>query len=197
MKVDVQRFLRLTEQAGTIAAFDLEATGLRGDYNSILCVSVKPFGKRPYTISVEKAGHDRKLCKLVREDLKQYDCLYGYYSKGFDWKMINTRLLQHQMEPLEAKPHIDMYYVLKYHLNTSRRSQAHLLDWLEEKATEDEKDALGGDIAKKMSVSAEVWNKILADPDRWMPKMIKRCESDVAGLEALYRRTSHLIRDIK
>jgi hypothetical protein len=196
MKVDVQRFLRLTENAGTIACFDIEATGLRGDYNSILCVSIKPFGEKPYTLAVTKAGEDKKLVKLIREDMKRYDCFVGYYSKGFDWKMLNTRLLQHGLEPLVPKPHIDMYYVLKYHLNTSRRSQGHLLNWLQIETTPDEAGAVG-DVAEKMSVSAEVWNKILANPKKEMPKMIRRCESDAAGLEALYRRTNHLIRDIK
>jgi hypothetical protein len=48
-----------------------------------------------------------------------------------------------------------------------------------------------------MGVSAEVWNKILSDTEQHMPEMRARCESDVKGLEALYKRTRHLIRDIK
>jgi hypothetical protein len=30
-----------------------------------------------------------------------------------------------------------------------------------------------------------------------MKTMVKRCESDCSGLEALYKRTSHLIKEIK
>ena len=196
MNLNVQRFLRLTEQAHTLVCWDIEATGLRGDYNSILCVSFKPYGKKPYTLSVDRPGKDGKLVKLVKAELEKYDCWVGYYSKGFDIKMVNTRLLQHRLDPVIPKPHIDMYYVLKYHLNTSRRSQGHLLTRLQEEATPDEAGAVG-EIAEKMSVSAEVWNMILQDPQKHMPKMRRRCESDAAGLEALYRRTNHLIRDIK
>ncbi len=77
-----------------------------------------------------------------------------------------------------------MYYTLKANTLTARRSQGHLLSWLE---TPEE----------KMTVSAEEWNRILYDTERSMKTMLKRCESDVTGLEALYRKARHLIRDIK
>ena len=184
MNLDSQAFLRLVELAGTIAFYDLEATGLRGDYNSVLCVSVKPFGKRPTTFSVKHPGDDRAVVVAARDYLTSFDCWVGYYSKGFDFPMLNTRLLHWAEAPLLKKPHIDMYYTLKANLNTSRRSQAHLLEWL-------------GTPQKKMTVSADKWNKVLEDPVGNMPTMIKRCESDTAGLEALYRRTKHLIKEVK
>ena len=49
----------------------------------------------------------------------------------------------------------------------------------------------------QMGVSAEAWNEVLRDPGKAMPKMIARCESDTAGLMALYKRTRHLVRDLK
>ena len=119
-----------------------------------------------------------------------------YYGKGFDWKMINTRLLRWQSEPLKKMLHIDMFFTLGHHLLTARRSQAHLLDWLQIDSTADEKPIMG-DVAKKMSVSAEEWNRVLSNPEKSMKTMVKRCESDVAGLEALYRRTRHMIKDVK
>lgn len=196
MRIDAQDFLRLAEQSGTIVFYDLEATGLKGDYNSILCVSIKPYGKQAVTYSIEKPGRDKVVAKQASELLEKADCWVTYYGKGFDFKMINTRLLRWGLPPLNSKPHIDMYYTLKYHLNTSRRSQAHLLDWLQVKSDKDEKPYMGN-IAKKMSVSAEEWNNVLAQPKKSMKVMVRRCESDCAGLEALYRRTKHLIKDIK
>ena len=172
------------EQCHTIACFDIEATGLRGDYNSILCVSIKPYGKPPHTYAVKKAGEDRDVVEAAIQDLSQYDCWVSYYGKGFDFPMINTRALCGGLPPLARKPHIDMYYTLKSHLLTARRSQAHLLDWLNTPE-------------KKMSVSANMWNKVLANIGQAMPVMIKRCESDTRGLEALYKRTRHLIKDVK
>jgi hypothetical protein len=47
-----------------------------------------------------------------------------------------------------------------------------------------------------MSVSASDWSDMPSQTEELMPTMIKRCESDVKGLEALYKRTRHLIKDI-
>jgi hypothetical protein len=41
--IDAQDYLRLLEDANRIAFVDIEATGLRGDYNSTLVVSIKPY----------------------------------------------------------------------------------------------------------------------------------------------------------
>jgi len=197
VQVDAQTFLRLAEAAGTIASFDLEATGLKGDYNSILCVSIRPVGKRCVTYAITKPGHDKEVVKQAAELLSSMDCWITYYGKGFDFYMINTRLLKWGLPPLQRKPHIDMYYTLKSNLNTSRRSQAHLLDWLRIRRTGESTDRDNQEAVHKMTVSADEWNEVLANPRKAMPTMIRRCESDTLGLQALYLRTKHLIKEIK
>lgn len=184
MQVAEQEYLDLVEATHRLAFVDIEATGLRGDYNSVLVVSIKPYGKKAYSFSVEQPGNDQKVVRQAKEALEGYLVWCGYYSKGFDLPMLNTRLLRWKQQPIDKRPHIDMYYTLKYNILTARKSQGHLLSWLE-----------GPD--QKMSVSAEVWNRILADPKAEMGTMIKRCESDVAGLESLYKRARHLIKDVK
>ena len=182
MQLDAQAFLRLVETQKTLMTWDTEATGLRGDYNSILVVSVKPFGQKPQTWSVAKPGQDKALVTAVKATLDTADCWVTYYGKGFDLPMFNTRLLRWGLEPLRAVHHLDMYYMLRYRLLTARRSQGHLLDWL-------------GCDNQKMSVGAETWNDVLSDPQA-LDILRKRCESDCKGLEDLYRRTKHLVRQI-
>lgn len=189
--------MTLVERAKTLCFLDIEATGLRGDYNSVLCVSLKPYGEKPVTYTVIKPGNDKALIKDVKAALLEFDGIVTYYGKGFDWKMLNTRALKHGIEPLKPMPHIDMYYSLKYHLLTARKSQGHLLSWLEIARTKDEMIEGQGDTADKLTVSAEEWNRVLANPEKAMKLMVTRCESDVCGLEALYRRTKHLLRDVK
>lgn len=185
MKVDVQEYLRLVKTAKTLAFWDIEATGLRGDYNSILVASVKPYKSKPTTFKIVQPGNDKKLVRELKDHLESFDCWVTYYGKGFDVKMLDTRLLKWGYQPVVKKPHIDMYYTLKAHLLTARRSQGHLLHWLD--APE-----------QKMSVGAEMWNQILHDPTgEAMATMIKRCESDCKGLESLFDKTDHLIGDIK
>lgn len=183
MKVDTQDFLRLVEKSKSICFFDIESTGLKGDYNTVLVVSVKPYGEKAISFPVVQPGNDQKVVREAKEELEKYDCWVSYYGKMFDIPMLNTRLLKWHQEPINKKPHLDMYFACKSALLTGRRSQAHMLRWI-------------GAETQKMDVSPDAWADVLANPKKHMPTMIERCESDCAGLEALYNRTKHLVRDI-
>lgn len=184
MKIEEKDFLRLVENAGTLAFVDIEATGLRADYNSALVISIRPFGKDPITYTVAQPGNDQKLVRVAKEHLESLDCWCTYYGKGYDIPFLNTRLLKWGIEPIAKRPHIDMYYTLKANLLTARRGQGHMLRFLE---TPEE----------KMDMPPEAWNRIIADFRGEIRTMVQRCESDVAGLEGLYIKTRHLIKEIK
>jgi len=136
------------------------------------------------SFSIKQAGNDQRVVREAKILLEKFDAWVTYYGKGFDIPMLNTRLLRWGQDPIAKRPHVDMYYSLKANILTARRSQGHLLSWL---MTPEQ----------KMSVSAEAWNEVLTSPRKAIGKMIERCESDVAGLESLYQRTKHLIREIK
>lgn len=184
MQIDPQVFLDMAEASHKLAFVDIEVTGLRGDYNSVLVVSVKPYGGKPVSYVVARQGQDRKVVSDAAAALEEYTCWVTYFGKGFDIPMLNTRLLRHGLSPIDKRLHIDMYYVLKYNLLTARRSQSHLLSWLNTPQ-------------QKMSVGAETWNEVVAGDPVALATMVRRCESDTRGLEALYKKTRHLIADIK
>jgi len=184
VNVDAQTFLRLVEASKTLVFVDIESTGLHGDYNSILCVSFKPFGEDPFTYAVPGVGADKGVVQRTKEILEKADCWVSYYGKGFDIPMINTRLFRWGLAPLVKKPHLDLYWQLKSSFNTSRRSQGHLLNWMQLPE-------------EKMSVSASIWAEMGQNFKEKMSVMKKRCESDVTGLEALYKQTRHLPVEIK
>lgn len=184
MQLEAKDFLRLVENNKSIVFWDLESTGLGGDYNSLLVSAVKPYLKKALCEAVTKPGDDRKLCSWSKELLEAADCWVTYYGKGFDIKILNSRLLKWGLMPVEKRPHLDMYFMLKSRLATGRRSQAHLCEWL--KLPE-----------QKMSVSADVWAAHASDWDNSREVLVKRCISDVKGLEALYKRTKQLVGDVK
>jgi uncharacterized protein YprB with RNaseH-like and TPR domain len=179
MQVETPDFLRLVEQAGTLACVDIEGMGLHGDYNSVICVSIKPYHRPVYTFEIKQLGNDQKVVRDAREALGKLDCWVTYFGKGYDIKMLNTRLLRYGVPPIVKKPHLDLYWMLKSHTNTSRRSQGHLITWLELPEP-------------KMAVSADVWATLGVGFKSKMEKMVKRCESDTIGLEKLYDRTKHI-----
>ena len=183
MQLDAKTFLRLCEIAKTICFFDIESTGLNGDYNSILTISIRPFDSSPRFKSVTQAGDDRALVAWARDELAKFDCWVSYYGKGFDVPMIQSRLLVNRLKPLVKKHHVDMYFHMNAHLNTSRRSQAHRLRWLNVDQ-------------QKMSLSPSEWNLVLRNPKRGLRVMERRCNSDTAGLQGLYKRFKGLIGEV-
>jgi len=184
MKIDPQTYLDLAEKTGQLVFFDIEATGLKGDYNSTLVVSFKPYGKRPYSLSIKAVGNDQRVVREAKEELEKYHCWCSYYGKGYDIPMLNTRLLKWGLQPIVSKHHIDMYFVLKSHTVMARRSMGQVAGLL-------------GTPEQKMGVSPNVWSEMGFKVDEHMPQMIKRCESDCSVLEDVYKRTRHLIKDIK
>lgn len=203
MQLDASTFLRLVEETHRLACFDIESTGLNGDYNSILVVAVKPYGRKPTVLAVDTPGDDKKLVQEAAELLSSFDCWVTYYGKGFDVPMIQSRLLYHGLPKLVKKPHVDMYFHLNAHVNTSRRSQGHRINWLSDAppmagmAVERGLDK----VEHKMTVPANVWNRVLAEGGNSedgsaMWKLMERCGSDSKGLEWLLRRTQHLVLEI-
>jgi uncharacterized protein YprB with RNaseH-like and TPR domain len=182
MQLEAQDFLKMVEKGKGLVFVDIESTGLKGDYGSTLVVSVKPYKSKPISFVVKQPGHDQKLVKEAREALENADCWVTYYGKMFDIPFLNTRLLRWGERPISKRPHIDMYFTLKSNIVTARKSQSHLLLWL-------------GTQEQKMGVSADTWAQIGLDTKN-ITTMTKRCESDVAGLENLYDKTKHLIREI-
>jgi uncharacterized protein YprB with RNaseH-like and TPR domain len=187
VNLNEQDFLRLSESANTICFFDLESTGFKGDYNSIIVGSITPYqNKRSNSYSITQVGNDKKVVRELKEELESYDCWVTYYGKGFDLPMLNTRLLKWGYPPVDKRPHLDLYFTLKHQLNTSRKSLGHLVSWLNLPNQEE-----------KMGVSADTWNQIAVDFNKNIKILISRCESDTFILRNLYEKTKHLIREIK
>lgn len=183
MKIDTQKYLDLVENAGDLVFWDIEATGLKGNYNSVLCVSLKPFNGKPYTFKVSQVGNDQKVVREVKEALESYHCWCTFYGKGFDVPMLNTRLLKWGLQPIESRHHIDMYYMLKANTNLSGRSMSAAAAFLRTPE-------------QKMSVGPHVWSEMPFEM-KHMNTMVKRCESDCGVLEDVYSKTRHLIKDIR
>lgn len=184
MQLESKDFLRLAENAGTLMFFDIESKGFQGDYGSVICISTKLYAQDPETIVLRSGREsDKRIVLMAKEKLEEADCWVSYYGKGFDIPMLNTRLLYHGYDPIEKKPHLDLYWALRSRLNTSRRSQGHLLSWLNLPE-------------EKMSVSAAVWSELNANFRDNIGTLVARCESDTKGLEALYERTKHLVVNI-
>lgn len=183
MQIDTQDFIQLMEDAGEVVIYDTEMTGLGGNYNSVLCGSFKPYKQKPYTFQTKRPGDDKEVCKQIAEELSQYKLWVTFNGKSFDMKFINTRLIYWGLPVLERSHHLDILLVARRHLKMRGKSQAALLGWLESEQ-------------QKMDVPPNYWNAVLSNPKKYMPIMVKRCESDTKGLEKLYDQFKHLAASI-
>jgi uncharacterized protein YprB with RNaseH-like and TPR domain len=184
MNVDTQEYLDMVEETGRLATWDIEATQLNADLGSMLCASVKPYGKKPYTFKVKAVGNDVKILRDLKDCLEEYHCWLTYYGKGFDVPFVNTRLLKWGYAPIDTRHHIDLFFTLKSNTKMSSKGLGRFLSLL-------------GTDEQKMGVSQNVWSEMGFKLNTHMPLMVKRCESDTIGLEGLYDKTRHIIKEIK
>lgn len=184
MQLDAQDFIRLVENNQSIVVWDLETQGLNADYGGVICGSVKIVNGPIKTFQVAQLGNDKKVVRELKEYLESFDAWITQYGKMFDVKFLNTRLLKHGLEPLDPRPHIDTYFVGKAHLKLSSGSQAQLLSFL-------------GTQQQKYHLGPENWADLGFDFESKMKEIVKRCETDVKGLEQGFHRLKHVIRDVK
>ena len=185
MNVNAQDYLNLVERSDELVFFDMESSGgFNADFGSTLCVSFKPYGKKPFTLSVKQVGNDQKVVREAKEILEQYQCWVGYYSRGFDIPYLNTRLLKWGVDPIEQRHHLDMYFSLKYKMKMSRKGLGAVADFLRVDTP-------------KINVPQHVWSEMPFNMDKHMKPMITRCEGDCITLEEIYLKTRHMVKEIK
>lgn len=154
-------------------------------------ISAKPFLKPPKTWVIGENMQDKGMCREAADYLNEADAWVTFYGKGHDVPLLNTRLLRWGYKPLKKIHHIDMYFQLKPKLKTGSKSQAHLLNFLQ-----DTMEIMGIPQEEKMAVSPNVWSDLPTQYHRNIKILKERCESDAVGLETLYRVTRHCIVDI-
>lgn len=184
MNISPNEYLELVEATGKLAAWDIEATQLNADLGSVLCASVKPYGKKPYTFRIKAVGNDIKVVRDLKDALEEYHCWLTYYGKGFDVPFVNTRLLKWGYDPIDPRHHIDLFFTLKANTKMSSKGLGRFASML-------------GIPEQKMGVSQNVWSEMGFKLGTHMPVMVKRCESDCVALEQLYDKTKHLVKEIK
>jgi uncharacterized protein YprB with RNaseH-like and TPR domain len=180
MQIGAQQFLDIAERANALCFWDIESSGgLKGDYGSILCVSIRPWRGKCKTFAVTTPGEDRLVVKRAIEELSKYDLWVGFFSRGFDLPMLQTRAVRWSLPLVPKRHHIDCYYSMARKMLLSHRSQAHVNKFIEARE-------------QKLSVSPNVWPAAA----KMMPTIIRRCESDTLGNRDMYIKLRHLVEEI-
>lgn len=172
-----------------IMFLDIETTNLNANFGYILCISWK-FNdeKKVRTISITDfprfktdPTNDKDVVKNFAKELPKADIICGHYSSRFDIPFVNSRLLNHNLNPLPPMPHIDTWRVARYNmkLNSNRLASITAFFSLEEKTP----------------LSGPIWIKAMAGHKPSIRYVVKHCEQDVLVLEQVYNKIRPLINN--
>lgn len=164
---------RVLDLGPKIAYFDMETTGLRPEFDRILCGSILSYPSGTMTtFRIDETEHedfsdDRRLALLIRDCLEQHHIISGWNSKGFDIPFLNTRLSHQGERRLNSHLHIDaMYHYRGWHGVKPRNSK---LSTVAEFWRLDE---------RKMEVDGQIWVKAQGGSREALDVLVERCESD-------------------
>lgn len=111
-----------------VGVWDIETSGLKGDWDIVLCSAIKPYGHdvKPTITKIDLDARDLLkaedgLIEEINDSLNEYDGLISYYGTGFDLRMLRTRSFAHGLKPIPKKHHLDMYFTAKRILNTGSK----------------------------------------------------------------------------
>jgi uncharacterized protein YprB with RNaseH-like and TPR domain len=156
-----------------IAIWDLETTGLKGDFGRLLCGSVLSYPSGEFSsfrIDETNGGSlnkDGPLAVAIRDEIERHWMSAGWFSKGFDFSMLSTRLVVAGERKIASHLHIDPMWFYKGWRGLSMRScslatVAKVLG-LEE---------------TKMDVPDSVWQEARYGDKYSLDILVERCESD-------------------
>jgi hypothetical protein len=151
--------------------WDLETSDLIPGRGRILCASFRDSLTEEITtfINTGNLANDAVIALKCREHLEQYYLTDGWYSKGFDFAFLNTRLVKYGERPVIPALHFDGYwYTAGWRgIKPGKRSLAMAARFF---GLEDE----------KMHIDYDVWVEAAMGGDvEAMHKLVERCESDV------------------
>ena len=177
-----------------ICMVDIETTGFDANFGRVLCVSFKPLGEKPFTISQldwpdrfkTHPWDDGLVVAKAMDIIKQYDVIVTYYGKRFDIPFLRSRLFKagksKQRDPM-MKFHLDLYFYAKFQLSLSRRSMENVGRLLDCKSP-------------KVHPGPNIWLEAGGGNKKAFSEIHKRCEGDVILLEDIYHAVSPYLKSM-
>ena len=181
-----------------VLIFDIESSGLQGDFATILTIGSKWLGEPKKNTLVKNITHfpgwrsdpsnDSKLVKWFYPRMVEADVWVTFFGqaqssgKGFDEPMIVTKLLEHHLPALPDKIHIDIYRTARKYLRIHSRRLAVVAEFL-------------GVPTQKTPILASIWKRAGAGHKESINYLDDHCRKDVWITEEVYYRLRPYIRD--
>ena len=187
-----ERFLDPNEMK--VALFDIEATSLRGDFGMILCAVVKQYGKDDGCVfkldfsNPDLLDAERQMLNEIKDYIESFDGVIGYFSSKYDMPMLRTRMLYHGTKPIPKCKHLDLYFTIKRHVNTTSRRMERVADLMRVNS-----DRL---LPEKTKLDINEWIRVANGRDeKSLDYIVQHCICDVEILEGILNQVKDFVPD--
>ncbi len=167
-----------------IGFLDIEATGLKANWDFMLCYCIKEFGGKIYGRHLEPKEiltykFDRDLIKELLSDLQGFHRIVVYYGKDYryDIPFVRTRALKWDVDFPVYKSHwvTDVYDIAKQKLCLHRTRLETVCNLL-------------GIPSKGHRLEPDIWQKAQAGHKPSLSFIFSHCKEDVTSLEGAWKR---------
>jgi uncharacterized protein YprB with RNaseH-like and TPR domain len=172
--------------AMNIGLFDIESTGLTGDFSCMLCAVVKTYGKseeQVFRIDLDNRDMleaEKELLLQLVPVLESFDGIAGYYSTRFDMPFIRTRCMFHGIPAPKKIKHFDAYFTIRRTVNptTRRMDRINEISRLTESGLPD-----------KTRLGLKEWTDVMFRRDnKSLDYIVDHCIKDVYVLETIINK---------
>lgn len=165
-----------------IGYFDIEAGGLKANFDYMLTYAIKTRDKEEYCTgmiskeSIDDYTFDKKILKQLIKDLYKYDIIMTYYGTKYDIPFIRTRAMSWKLDfpVFGIVKHKDVYYMVRNKMCLHRNS-------LESACA-----ILG--ISGKNHIKGNYWMRAIVGNKEALDYVMSHNIKDVKILEKLHKR---------
>jgi len=180
-----------TKESGTplkIGYFDIEAGGLKANFDYMLTYCIKTRDKDEFykgvidAKEIRKFKFDEKLVKQLITDISRYDVIVTYYGTGYDIPFIRTRALFWKLPfpQFGYIQHKDVYYMVKSKLCLHRNSLDAATRFL--------------GIKGKNHIDGIIWGKAKLGDPKSLEYVLDHNTKDCIILEKLHKKLEEFVR---
>jgi uncharacterized protein YprB with RNaseH-like and TPR domain len=185
-----QCYLRAHGQELKKCFFDIETTGLQGNWDFMLTYSIKPEGEDEViygTITkkeIDEGTFDKRIVKECIDALMKFDRVYTYYGTKFDIPFLRTRALELGLDfPIYGSlSHKDVYYIARYKMK------------LHSNRLETVCDLLG--IKGKTHQNPATWRLAKGGNKKALEEILEHNKADTIILEMVYNKLKNFVLEL-
>lgn len=171
-----------------ILYFDLETTGLRADWDNIICACYAWDDGKVHTLKrvnykPKNLLDDKGVAEAMAEQIRKANVVVGHYSSRFDWPFLATRMEKWQLPPLPVPQrdvkHVDTWRIARFKMKFGSNRLDNIAKFL-------------GVKARKTGIHQDTWQLARIGDKKALKYIYEHCVADIEVLREVFQRIKHM-----